>query len=563
MTAFNNAKALIDDADAILISASNGLSISEGYNIFADNDAFKRYFSRFTKLYGVHSIIQGAMGKLPEKAHNEFIEQLQKYLVEDYTPTEAFTNLKQLIGNHDYFVITSNADQHFQLNGFSADKIWEAEGNFFDNQQNSPDWKYQQANFQEFLKKYAASKVVQLELGIGKKNQLIKAPLMQIVGQLPNWTYITMNLPEELFVDQSIKKRSVEIGGDITANLGKLIQAEPNTAFIKQVAKQAHEFDYERLVMQTQMNYSNYYSVYAQGGTAEPLSHKKALPYDQQIKLFAQKIKEADHIIVGGASGLSAAGGGDFYYTDSPSFYKYFGKFAKKYGIKGAFDGMRYHWQSREEFWGYLATFLYTTQHAPLRSPYKDLQKILQGKDYFILTTNQDTQAIKAFPEEKVAEIQGDHRYFQCSRQCTDDIWDAVKPVEEMVKSMGDGTAVPTDMIPHCPHCGAEAFPWVRGYGNFLEGTKYHQEYAKVTDYLKHNMTDGKVLFLELGVGRLTPMFIQEPFWALTDQLPDAYDIMVNRDYQFLPKKIENKGLAIKDDLARVLNDVVNELGQN
>ncbi|MFR0771399.1 MAG: hypothetical protein ACLSH6_04675 [Limosilactobacillus pontis] len=68
---------------------------------------------------------------------------------------------------------------------------------------------------------------------------------------------------------------------------------------------------------------------------------------------------------------------------------------------------MRHHWNSRGEFWGYLATFLHTTLHAPVREPYKDLQAILQGKDYFILTTNQDTQAIKAFPEEKVAQIQG------------------------------------------------------------------------------------------------------------------------------------------------------------
>ena len=73
-------------------------------------------------------------------------------------------------------------------------------------------------------------------------------------------------------------------------------------------------------------------------------------------------------------------------------------------------------------------------------------------------------------------------------------------------------------------------------------------------------MHDGKVLFLELGVGRMTPMFIQEPFWELTAQLPNAYDIMVNRDYQFLPQKIADKGLAIKDDTAKVLDDVVMEL---
>ncbi|WP_295747462.1 hypothetical protein [uncultured Limosilactobacillus sp.] len=350
MSDFNNAKALINDADALLISASNGLSISEGYNIFADNEAFKKYFSRFTKLYGVHSIIQGALGKLPQKAHDEFIEQLQKYLVEDYSPTAAFAALKELIGNRNYFVITSNADTHFQLNGFSAEKIWEVEGNFFDNQQNSPDWKHQQANFEKFLNKYAAKKVVQLELGIGKQNQLIKAPLMQIIGQLPSWTYVTLNLPAELSANPTIKQRSVMVGGDITASLSQLVKATPNEDFIKQLAKRQNEFDYEKLVMKTQMNYSNYYGVYAQGGTAEPLSEQPPMSYDEQVKLFATKIKEADHIIVGGASGLSAAGGGDFYYTDSPSFKQYFGKFAKKYGFKGAFAGMQYHWQSREEF---------------------------------------------------------------------------------------------------------------------------------------------------------------------------------------------------------------------
>lgn len=314
---------------------------------------------------------------------------------------------------------------------------------------------------------------------------------------------------------------------------------------------------YEQLVIQTQMNYSQYYGVYASGKTPVKLTTKAPRPYDEQVELFAQKIKAADHIIIGGASGLSAAGGGDFYYTDSPSYKKYFAKFYEKYGFKGVFAGMQHHWDSREEFWGYLATFLYTTQHAAIRRPYQDLQGILKGRDYFILTTNQDTQAIKAFPEEKVAQIQGDHRFFQCSRQCTDEVWDAVKPVEEMVKAMGDGTKVPTAMIPRCPHCGAEAFPWVRGYGNFLEGSRYQQEYRKIsTDLEKHIQAHDKILFVELGVGRMTPMFIQEPFWALTNNLPGAFDVMVNKDYQFLPEQIEDKGVAIKGDIAKVLADV-------
>ena len=59
------------------------------------------------------------------------------------------------------------------------------------------------------------------------------------------------------------------------------------------------------------------------------------------------------------------------------------------------------------EYWGYLATFLHTTQTAPVRHSYLDLDALLKGKDFFILTTNQDTQFVKLYPEEKVAEIQG------------------------------------------------------------------------------------------------------------------------------------------------------------
>lgn len=312
---------------------------------------------------------------------------------------------------------------------------------------------------------------------------------------------------------------------------------------------------YENLVMQTQMNYSRYYGVYAAGKTAVKLSEKKPMPYAEQITEFVRKIEQAECIIVGAASGMSSAGGGDFYYEDTPSFRHYFGKFAEKYGFKGAFDGMGYPYKTRGEFWGYLTTFLHTTQTTPVRSPYLDLYVILKGKEFFILTTNQDTQFVKLYPEEKVAEIQGDHRFFQCSKPCCDKTWDAVKTVEKMMEAMGDGISVPEDMIPHCPVCGAEAFPWVRGYGNFLQGRKYEGEYQKISKYVMENQNK-KILFLELGVGRMTPMFIQEPFWNLTGNLADAYYIAVNAQYDFLPEQIEEKGFVICEDIGKVLRDV-------
>lgn len=311
---------------------------------------------------------------------------------------------------------------------------------------------------------------------------------------------------------------------------------------------------YENLVMQTQMNYSKYYGLYAAGRTPYRLSEREPQPYEQQIEALLAEIEAAECIVVGGASGLSAAGGGDFYYENNESYRRYFGKYAEKYHFKGAFDGMMRQWDDRGEFWGYLATFLHTTQTAAVRKPYLALDSLLAGKDFFILTTNQDTQFIKLYPEEKVAEIQGDHRFFQCSRCCRDDTWDAVKPVEDMIRAMGPGTAVPEDLIPRCPHCGAEAFPWVRGYGNFLQGRKYDGEYQKVSKYIQKN-SGRRILFLELGVGRMTPMFIQEPFWNLTLNMPEARYIAVNDRYAFLPEDIEERGMVIRGDIARVLED--------
>ena len=59
---------------------------------------------------------------------------------------------------------------------------------------------------------------------------------------------------------------------------------------------------YDDLVMQTQMNYSRHYHIYASGGTPYQLTDKKPLPYSEQIHRLVQEVKEADCVVVGGAS---------------------------------------------------------------------------------------------------------------------------------------------------------------------------------------------------------------------------------------------------------------------
>jgi hypothetical protein len=101
---------------------------------------------------------------------------------------------------------------------------------------------------------------------------------------------------------------------------------------------------------------------------------------------------------------------------------------------------------------------------------------------------------------------------------------------------------------------------WVRSY-EFLEGSKYKSEHDKLRKFLLENQNK-KVLFLELGVGLMTPMFIKEPFWNMTYSWPDAYYITINPnpEHALLPKELKDKGLAMHEDIAQVLGDLVSHM---
>lgn len=55
----------IAQADAILIGASNGLSIAEGYHIFANNEMFRRQFGDVQQQYGFRNVVEGLYFQYP------------------------------------------------------------------------------------------------------------------------------------------------------------------------------------------------------------------------------------------------------------------------------------------------------------------------------------------------------------------------------------------------------------------------------------------------------------------------------------------------------------------
>lgn len=203
----------IGDADAVLISASNGLSISEGYNIYDDNDDFRKYFGYFRTKYGISYLLQGIFAKFPE--HDAYMRTVHKYLIDDYSGSRVMRDLLEIVSGKDYFIVTSNADTHFQMNGFDPDRIYEIEGNVDGMDMYSSAWDAQGDRFSDFVQRYRDKDLVVFELGIGMRNTLLKRPLMDMVDSAENWKYITLNMPEAIYVPDAIASRSLAIAGDI------------------------------------------------------------------------------------------------------------------------------------------------------------------------------------------------------------------------------------------------------------------------------------------------------------------------------------------------------------
>ena len=131
------------------------------------------------------------------------------------------TDLRTIVGEKPYFILTTNADTHLELSGFNPADVWEIEGTFVQLLDGVPP-ENKQWRVNDFLKQYSGKRLVLLELGIGSRNRIIKQPMMQLAVQETNATYITLNLHNEIYIPEEIAHKSIALPGDIAITLNEL-----------------------------------------------------------------------------------------------------------------------------------------------------------------------------------------------------------------------------------------------------------------------------------------------------------------------------------------------------
>lgn len=266
----------IEEADAIVIGASNGLSISEGIHIFAEDEAFVRHFGDFRRQHGYRCIIHGCFHPYPCAAQKwAFFSRMHNYFIHARPAAQVMQDLRGLVKHKRHFIITSNIDAHFRLAGFEPEHLFEIEGNCRNLQCASvchdrlypgdsllgemactqqdgkvrgnliptcpqcggsmqvhievdpqflrgSQWRASQQAFVDFMLSAQGTKIVFLELGVGARNRLIKAPFLNLVQREPQASYICFNKGAELYIPGEIAAKSIGIDGDIADTLRQL-----------------------------------------------------------------------------------------------------------------------------------------------------------------------------------------------------------------------------------------------------------------------------------------------------------------------------------------------------
>lgn len=270
-------KRALAEADAVLIGAGAGLSVSAGYEY--SGARFSALFGDFERAYGFHDMYAG--GFYPFPSREEFWAYWSRYIACNRycpPPKRTYETLLSLVKGREYFVITTNVDHCFQRAGFDKERLFYTQGDYglfqcslpccektYDNQSavremverqrdrrvpseliprcpvcgremapnlRSDDtfvedegWRRACERYVSFLEGHKTSRILLLELGVGFNTpSIVKFPFWRMAAENKRATYACVN-PAASCPDE-IGSRSILIRRDIDETLSLLLQEE-------------------------------------------------------------------------------------------------------------------------------------------------------------------------------------------------------------------------------------------------------------------------------------------------------------------------------------------------
>lgn len=269
-------KRALDEAEAVVIGAGSGLSTAAGFTY--DGDRFQENFADFAAKYGIRDMYSG--GFYPFPTPEEFWAYWSRYIqINRYqdAPKPVYQDLRKLVAEKNYFIITTNVDHCFQKAGFDKHRLFYTQGDYGLFQCSGPccqetqdnesvvrqmvaeqrdtkvpthllpvcphcgrpmtmnlrcddkfvqdeGWHRAADRYENFLRTRARQKLLFLELGVGYNTPgIIKYPFWQMTMKNPKATYACLNAGEA-YAPEEIGARSICVNGDVGETLDRMLE---------------------------------------------------------------------------------------------------------------------------------------------------------------------------------------------------------------------------------------------------------------------------------------------------------------------------------------------------
>lgn len=238
---------LVAEADAVVVGIGAGMSAADGFTYIGSR--FEEAFPDFIAKYGLLDMLQASLYDFED--WEEYWAFQSRFVALNYLDQpvgQSYLDLKAILEDRDYHIITTNADNAFTVADYDLDKVFHIQGEYalwqcsqhchqqtyrddslirqmIDQQKNmkipsdliprcpkcqSPfeinkrneekgmvedaDFHAQEKRYYDFLAEHDKGKVIYLEIGVGHTTpQFIKHPFQARVADNPEALFVSMN----------------------------------------------------------------------------------------------------------------------------------------------------------------------------------------------------------------------------------------------------------------------------------------------------------------------------------------------------------------------------------
>ncbi len=177
---------------------------------------------------------------------------------------------------------------------------------------------------------------------------------------------------------------------------------------------------------------------------------------------------------------------------------------------------------------------------------YEELFSFVKDKDYYIISLNSDGLLEKVgFLNNRVVHPCGFHNNFQCSNNCSNEVWYDEDIENNIIQQIMDKNIKLNEIEkPKCVRCGELAHYNVINKPNYSENG-YLDSWSKYLQWTALTLNK-KLCVLELGVNFKYPTVIRWPFEKIAFLNNQAQFVRVNEKFEQIDKELENKSLTIR-----------------